>query len=64
MYGWTPLQYASHMGHHEIVELLVRTFNANLLNLQPPPLHLACLNTHKRVVERLLLAGADANVQD
>lgn len=65
MSEWTPLQYASHSGSHDLVELLFRSFNASLHLTLSSPLHLAFENPHnKLVIERLLLAGADANVID
>lgn len=67
--GWTPLHYASHLGDHKLVELLIRKYESKSVNSQEPgnnytPLMLACENLHKNVIERLLLAGANCNLQN
>ena len=49
-----------------MVEQLIRKFNANVNQLTAngrSALHIACTQQHKSVIERLLLAGAKANVK-
>ena len=64
---WGPIHFASDGGHVEIVELLIRKFNAQV-DLQnkdgETALHLACAKGHKQVIERLLLAKAQTTKQD
>lgn len=63
---WTPLHHASHEGLDELVETLVRKYGAKVDSVDDcegrTPLMLACVKGHKRVIERLLLAGANANI--
>jgi len=64
--GWTALHYASHEGLDHVVEQLIRKFNANVNQLTSNgrnALHIACTQQNKGVIERLLLAGANANVK-
>jgi ankyrin repeat protein len=63
--GWMPLHYSSQIGREDIVESLLRKFSANVdqRNHGKTALMIACLYSHKRVIERLLLAGANANLQ-
>ena len=67
--GWTPLHYASHLGEYNLVEILIRTYESSSLNAGEPqnlntPLMLACMQHKKNVIERLLLAGANCNLQN
>ena len=46
--GWTPLHYASHLGDHNLVEILIRNYDSTALNNQEPqnlntPLIMACI---------------------
>lgn len=61
--GTTPLHWAAHLNHEQIVDLLVRAgADVNAANRhQATPLHLACENGSAGVVEQLLRAGADPN---
>jgi ankyrin repeat protein len=63
--GWTALHYASHESHDHLVEHLLRQFNAEVDIMSSngrTPLHVACNRLNKKVIERLLLAGANANL--
>lgn len=64
--GWTALIYASHEGLSDIVEALIRKFGADV-NKQSisgkTALHVACTRLNRSVIERLLLAGINANIQ-
>lgn len=65
--GWQPLHLASHEGSDEIVEHLIRKHGAQVNGREASEsgrtaLMLACMRGHKRVIERLLLAGANANM--
>lgn len=55
------------MGHETILEILVRKFGANV-NLRDSmgftPLHYACIQLHRKIIERLLLMKADANMPE
>ena len=63
--GWTALFYASHEGMSDIVEALIRKFGADV-NKQAlsgkTALHVACIRMNRSVIERLLLAGINANI--
>ena len=64
--GWCALHYASHEGLDTTVELLLRKCNANVNILTSngrTSLHIACNRLNRKVIERLLLAGANANIQ-
>nr|XP_022903921.1 ankyrin repeat and sterile alpha motif domain-containing protein 1B-like isoform X1 [Onthophagus taurus] len=69
--GETALDLAAQYGRLESVELLVRTHPSSIQQMERPhgrmfshtPLHLASRNGHKSVVEVLLRAGIDVNVQ-
>jgi ankyrin repeat protein len=57
------------MGDHNLVEILIRTYESCCLNTGEPqnlntPLMLACVQHNKNVIERLLLAGANCNLQN
>lgn len=62
---WTALHFASSEGRDDIVEVLLRKYEAppNAMSADGmSPLMIACMRGHKKVVERLLLAGSDANL--
>lgn len=64
--GWTALHYASHEGLDETVEFLIRKCNANVNACSfngRTSLHIACNRQNRKVIERLLLGGANANLQ-
>ena len=64
--GWTALHYATQENNTEIVESLLRTHSANP-NAKSfsgrTPLHISCLRLNKVTMERILLAGPNANIQ-
>ena len=64
--GWAALHYAAHEGLDHLVEHLIRKLDANV-DLQTSngrtALHIACTQQHRAVIERLLLAGANANIK-
>lgn len=62
---WMPLHYASAKGQEDLVELMIRKYSApvDARNNGQTALMVACMHSHKRVMERLLLAGANANLQ-
>ena len=65
--GNTPLHIACINGQVDVAELLIRSMNARVDELNSrgeTPLHLACMLGHKGVIERLLLARASANVRE
>ena len=63
---WTPLKYAAHEGHKEVVELLiaegagVNTKTDDGWN----PLILAAIKGYKEIVELLIANGADVNTKN
>lgn len=61
--GYTALHIASHLGHVESVEFLVKCAKCDVNSkhqvLQETPLFLACKNDHHEIVEMLLRNGAD-----
>lgn len=64
--GDTALIKASACGHMDIVNILVES--GAILNLKKASGHtalaVAVLNQHHKVVDRLLMAGADAGIRD
>eukprot|EP00347_Sterkiella_histriomuscorum_P015416 403357105 len=64
--GWAAIHYASHEGFDQVVEHLIRKLGANvnqLTNNGRTALHISCTQQHRAVIERLLLAGANANIK-
>lgn len=62
---WTPIHYASIVGRDDIVESLIRKYHVTVDKRchGKTSLMLACIAGHKKVIERLLLAGVNANLQ-
>ncbi|ESO89063.1 hypothetical protein LOTGIDRAFT_55862, partial [Lottia gigantea] len=60
----TPLYRACEKGSNTIVELLLKQPNINLVPANPnvSPLHIACINNHIHVIEKLIEAGYDINM--
>ena len=63
---WTPLKYAAHEGHKEVVELLIAEGAG--VNTKTDdgwtPLILAAIKGHKEIVDLLIANGADVNAKD
>ena len=63
---WTPLFAASHVGHVDVVQLLLDYgSDVNALDIyDQSPLHMASFGSHVNVVQLLLEHGANVNTQD
>jgi ankyrin repeat protein/serine/threonine protein kinase len=66
IYDWTPLHYATQIGHVEIVKLLLeRGANPNAKNNDgSTPLHIAAQKGHVEIVKLLLERGANPNAEN
>jgi len=71
--GYTPLQAACFLGHHRLVERLIKHRNADFDIDQPThtatavgqtPLFIACNKGHKLVVDTLIKSGAKVNAAE
>ncbi len=62
----TPLHYAVHEGHKEVVELLIA--NGAVVNAKDheewTPLHFAAIKGLEEIAELLIANGADVNAKD
>jgi ankyrin repeat protein len=64
IYGITPLHQASEVGNELVVnKLLLAGVSPNLYFGPPPPIYLATMKGHIKVVECLIKAGANMNFQ-
>ena len=63
---WTPLFAASHVGHVDVVQVLLDYgSDVNALDIyDQSPLHMASFGSHVNVVQLLLEHGANVNTQD
>ena len=68
VFGNTPLHYAAMVGSRPIVEILIKDFGKELVNLKNKfgntALHCAAHNSHVEVVKYLIKMGADPRIEN